>query len=62
MADKQDVSEILLRRKMKVINSKSITIPIDVIEYWGGKAPREVVFTALKEDGRIIVTIEPAIE
>lgn len=52
-------NEIVIRRKMGVYQNKMTSIPIDVIEAWGDKIPKYVVFTIFREDGKVIVTIEP---
>ena len=46
---------------MGVYGNNKTAIPIDVIDTWG-IVPREVIFTTLKIDGKIVVTIEPALD
>jgi hypothetical protein len=53
-------SEITIRRKMSVTGNKVTTIPIDVIDAWGGKIPKNVIFTVFRQDGKVKITIEPA--
>ena len=62
MVENDDKESIVIRRKIKVTSNKSIYLPIDVIEAWGGLVPQSVIFTVTKVDSRLVVTIDPVVE
>jgi hypothetical protein len=62
MTEADENGTIDTRRKYKVLNNKTITLPLDVIKAWGNATPREVVFTIRTIGDKVVVTIEPVVE